>query len=101
MFFTVQVQLVLYLKLPFFFFFLCDCIFDLGGLLYLAEAGGVQSGEKEAQRGPYGSLHLKGGCSQFGFGLFSQVSSDRTRRNDLKWCQGRFRSDIRENFFTE
>lgn len=48
-----------------------------------------------------GEHSLTGDWSQMRVRLCPQGIRDRTRGNSLKLCMGRFRLDIRENFFTK
>ena len=44
------------------------------------------------------SKYLKGDYKKEGNQLFTQVDSDRTKRNDFKFKEGRFSLDVRKSF---
>lgn len=47
------------------------------------------------------TVTLKEGVARWGVRVLSQVTSNKTRVNHLKLCQGRFRLNIRKKIFTE
>ena len=58
-------------------------------------------GKRRLRGSPDSSLPVPEGADRKdGEGLFTRVCSDRTRGNDCKLKEGRFRLDIRKKYFT-
>lgn len=67
-----------------------------------AEWTEIKFGEEDAQGRHYTLYkYLKEGYEEVGIELFSHITSYKTRGNGLKLQQGRYRLDIRNNFFFE
>ncbi|CAM5121609.1 unnamed protein product [Eretmochelys imbricata] len=71
------------------------------GLEHITYEERLREQQKRRMRGDWIAAfnYLKGGSKEDGSRLFSVVADDRTRSNGLKLQWGRFRLDIRKNFF--
>jgi len=64
-------------------------------------AGLVQHGEEKVQGDLIAACqYLNGASKQEGSQLFQRVDNSRTRGNDSKWKERKFRLDVRGKFFT-
>jgi len=67
----------------------------------LGELGLLRLGKGRLRGDPVETFqHLKGAYKKAGEGPLTRIGSDRVRSNSFKLKEGRFRSDIRKNFFT-